>query len=219
MRSSRIVTGMLLAGGMFLLAAGCAEKDQGLVTQDQAGDRAQARIRELEDQLAQCQGDLNACKEDALRLQSEIDRLRDQLAKGQDASPGWTAFPGGAMTSIEGTVLFDSGKRDLRAAGRKTLQSVADTIKSKYPDHEIFVFGHTDNEPIKYSKWEDNYELSCQRALTVVRNLRKMGAGNLMAACGWGESRPTAPNDSAASRQANRRVEIYALAPKAAAAQ
>ena len=116
------------------------------------------------------------------------------------------------MTSIEGTVLFDSGKAHLKSGARSTLGKVVDAVKSQFADHEIYVFGHTDATPIKQSGWEDNYELSCQRALTVVRFLRSQGVTAPMAACGWGKQRPISGNDTAQARQANRRVEIFAMA-------
>ena len=86
-----------------------------------------------------------------------------------------------------------------------------------FADHDIYVFGHTDNVPIRESGWKDNYELSCQRALSVVRQLQASCVMQFVAACGWGEHRHVADNASNATRQANRRVEIFALAPQAGA--
>ena len=85
-------------------------------------------------------------------------------------------------------------------------------VNSEYPTQDVLVYGHTDNEPIKKSGWKDNYELSAQRALAVVRHLQSRGvsAARLVAA-GCGEHRPTAPNTSQQSRAKNRRVEIYVL--------
>lgn len=184
------------------------------------------------DQLKQCQQDLTAAKKQADELQklhdqaerarmaaedevtalkAERDRLKADLAKKPE---GWDKVPGGALISIEGDILFDSGKAELRKEGAPTLDQITDAIKQRYPDHEIYIFGHTDNDPIEKSGWKDNYELSCQRSLTVLRYLRNAGMRNYLAACGWGETRPAQTNDTEEGKQANRRVQIFALDPK-----
>ena len=194
--------------GLMLGALGCAEqKKPGGPEQPAlgAGDH-------LQNELAQCQGDLAACREKANALQSENDRLRDQLAKNSVSTEGgWTSVPGGAMLELEGTVLFDSGKAQLKSAGAKILSGVAKTILSKYAGFDVYIVGHTDNEPIKHSGWKDNYELSCQRSLTVMRYLRSQGVGHDICSCGWGADRPTADNRTAASKQHNRRVQIFVM--------
>ena len=166
--------------------------------------------------LLRSQGRLGIlAEEDALRLRTELDQLKDELAQ-RPASPaeGWSVVPGGAMTSLDGTVLFDSGKAILKSAGRHTLDQVVRVILEEFPDHEVYIFGHTDSQPIRKSGWKDNYELSCQRALSVLRHLKDKGAMQYMAACGWGQHRPVADNRTAKARQANRRVEIFAMAPE-----
>lgn len=210
---SRLISNLALLLSMTLLiaAVGCEDPNAGLGDQDQAAAMAADRIAALEEQLNQADRDLAAERERNLALQNEINRLNDKLAKS-DAAEGWTTIPGGAMIAIEGTVLFDSGKAALKKGARGTLDGVAQNIIDRYSNHDIYIFGHTDNEPIRVSGWKDNYELSCQRALSVLRHLKNKGVAQDIAACGWGEDRPTADNRSAASKQANRRVEIFAMA-------
>ena len=43
-------------------------------------------------------------------------------------------------------------------------------INEQYGDHDIYVFGHTDDMPIRKSGWKDNYELSAQRVKKNKRN-------------------------------------------------
>jgi chemotaxis protein MotB len=116
------------------------------------------------------------------------------------------------MIAIEGSVLFDSGKVKLKGEGPKVLDAIASTVASRYSDKDIMVFGHTDDAPIKKSGWKDNYELSAQRALAVVRYMAERGISpRQLVACGCGEHRPRVANDSNKSRAQNRRVEIFAL--------
>lgn len=197
-------------------ASGCAEKEQPVVTgPDQSALDAERRIADLDALLQQAQRERAASEENALRLQNELNRLREQLAQRAEKpspAPGWDSVPGGAMTSIEGTILFDSGKAALKPTARKTLEDLSRVIRRNFPDHDVYVFGHTDNVPIRYSGWKDNYELSCQRALSVVRFLQSAAGGQNMAACGWGDRKPVTRGSSPQALQANRRVEIFAMA-------
>ena len=155
------------------------------------------------------------------RLQSalgEINSLRDQLAAQpvpEQAAAGWTPVPGGAMIAIDGQVLFAPGRAALRPESRKTLDAIRNTIQGEYANKDVLVFGHTDDRPIKKSGWTDNYQLSAERALAVVRYLRDQGVtpGRLVG-CGSGEHRPRVMNSSLSNRAANRRVEIFALDPQ-----
>jgi len=75
-------------------------------------------------------------------MQSELDN------QPEPATPeGWQAVPGGAMIAIEGSVLFASGRAELRREGTSTLDVITSTIQSTYPDKDVYVFGHTDNNP------------------------------------------------------------------------
>lgn len=214
-RLNRVLYGVL---GLSLLLAsvGCKGKDGcslGLGPDQAALDRE----RELAGELERLQRESSVDKSRIEQLQNELDSLREQLAarpEPEPAAPGWQNVPGGVMTSIEGTVLFDSGKAVIKPNAKRTLQQIAEVVSEKYPNHDIYVFGHTDNTPIRKSGWKDNYELSAQRALSVVRALREYGVESNMAAAGWGEQLPIAENSSAQARQANRRVEIYAMAPE-----
>jgi len=75
------------------------------------------------------------------------------------------------------------------------------------------VEGHTDNEPIKYSGWRSNWELSSGRALAVVHYLidKRNLEPDRIRAVGFGEFQPVASNDAPEGRRQNRRVEIVIL--------
>ncbi|HPD28437.1 MAG TPA: OmpA family protein [Phycisphaerae bacterium] len=172
---------------------------------------ANDRVQELQKLYDQAERARMAAEDEVTALKAERDRLKGELAKKPE---GWDKVPGGALINIEGDILFDSGKAELRKEGMPTLDKITDAIKQRYPNHEIYIFGHTDNDPIEKSNWKDNYELSCQRSLTVLRYLKNAGVRNYLAACGWGETRPAQTNDTEEGKQANRRVQIFALDPK-----
>lgn len=213
---SRLTQSMvkLLCLTLVVAVVGCQEPTEGMTEDEQAAQSAAERIKELEDLYDQAHQAQIAAEDEALTLRTERDRLKADLANLRASGPaaGWDSIPGGAMTSIEGTVLFASGKAVLKSGAKNKLAEAARVIVEKFGDHEIYVFGHTDAEPISKSGWKDNYELSCQRALSVVRYFQGQGVTQYMAACGWGDRRPVAKNPPSGRQQANRRVEIFALA-------
>ncbi len=160
-----------------------------------------------------CEQELASLRSDNSSLRGRISSLESRKVAVQPEVPaGWTAVPGGAMIAIPGEVLFKSGKAALRSDARRVLDSVAQVVNSEYSTKDVLVYGHTDNVPITKSHWKDNYELSAQRALAVVRHLQGRGVSpSRLVAAGCGEHRPAAGNDSAEARSKNRRVEIYVL--------
>ena len=110
-------------------------------------------------------------------------------------------------------VLFDSGKTDIKEAANPSLDKVTKVLKENLPGREIGISGHTDNEPIKYSGWKSNWELSTARATSVLHYLvdERGVAPEKVSATGHGEYKPTASNDTPEGRRQNRRVEILVL--------
>ena len=74
----------------------------------------------------------------------------------------------------------------------------------------IVIGGHTDDQPINTPRFKDNWDLSAARAIAVVRELvtRRGVDPRRIEAQGFAETRPVVPNDSAANRALNRRIEI-----------
>lgn len=113
-------------------------------------------------------------------------------------------------------VFFDSGKADIKPEAYPILDKVAEFLKEDVPDRNIAIEGHTDNEPIKYSGWKSNWELSAARALSVLHYLvdKKGIDPERVQAVGYGEYHPIADNSTPEGRQKNRRVEIVILPKK-----
>jgi len=110
-------------------------------------------------------------------------------------------------------VLFDSGKTDIKQEAFPALDKIAGVLKDNVEDRNIGIEGHTDNEPIKHSKWKSNWELSTSRATSVLHYLvdTKGIDPKRVAAIGYGEYRPVASNDTVEGKKQNRRVEIVIL--------
>ena len=118
----------------------------------------------------------------------------------------------GLVITFMAEVLFDSGKAVLRKKASPILDKMISVINEKVPDRNIAIEGHTDNQPIKHSKWKSNWELSTARATTVLHYLEDVGMDpRKLQATGYGEYRPIAPNDTKENMQRNRRVEVVIL--------
>ena len=136
-------------------------------------------------------------------------RLRDVLKGRDDVQIVGDRFV------FQSEVLFAPGQADIGAIGQSQLAQLAAAladIATKIPDDINWVLqvdGHTDNLPIRAGRYTDNWDLSTERALSVVRFLVLQGVpAERLAATGYGEFQPLASGDSAADRRVNRRIEL-----------
>ena len=114
---------------------------------------------------------------------------------------------------ISGSVLFALNSDELQPAGRELLRSLVRPLQSYLIEQGelLMVSGFTDNLALHDDNlhYEDNWELSAQRALTVTRALIADGMpAALVFAAAFGEQQPVAANADAAGRARNRRVEM-----------
>lgn len=119
---------------------------------------------------------------------------------------------------ISGQVLFELNSDELQPEGRQLLHSLVTPLKAYLTAREelLMVSGFTDDKPIRGGRFNDNWELSAQRALTVTRTLIEEGMPSSMVfAAAFGSEQPVIPNTDDAARAQNRRVEM-APVPKTA---
>lgn len=205
-----------------LLASGCTDaKDMQIQALQEELDACKREKADLETRLASATSELDNARRRALQLQDMLDEANRKLAERGPASQlpeGWTGTENIAWMDIQAEILFDSGKADLKPAGRSSLSRVISDINTNFAGREIWVIGHTDTDPIKFSKWKDNLELSLARGATVARELVRMGLEPArVVAAGQGEHNPVAPNDTKANKARNRRVQIVAVQRPSAA--
>lgn len=117
----------------------------------------------------------------------------------------------GIAVEINAAVLFAPGQARLAPESEKVLRAVAVVLRGD--DHVIRIEGHTDDVPIATREFPSNWELATARASSVVRVLVDEGiSGARLAAVGYAEFRPLAPNDTPEGRSRNRRVTVMILA-------
>jgi len=136
-------------------------------------------------------------------------RLRDVLKGRDDVQIVGDRFV------FQSEVLFAPGQADIGPTGQSQLAQLAVAladIAAKIPDDINWVLqvdGHTDNLPVRAGRYTDNWDLSTERALSVVRFLVLQGVpAKRLAATGYGEFQPLTNGDSAVDRRLNRRIEL-----------
>jgi len=167
-------------------------------------------------QLNQAMADTTARLEDLRKQKAAADAraatFRGLVAKLRsmiDAGQLKVVIRNGRMIiALPNDILFDSGRTDVKPAGKQALTKVAQALAT-VPDRDFLVAGHTDDLPIKTAVFPSNWELSTRRAVEVVHFLIAQGMRpKVLAAAGYGEFDPAVPNDSPDHRAQNRRIEI-----------
>jgi len=206
---------LLICSVLFMLLPGCTnwEKKYEALSVEHENlrgllERERSEKGMLADQVTQGQQTIE-------ELQRQIEEQRKTPADATGFGEGYdVAFDPAAGTitvTLPNSILFDSGKANLKTATSRELDHIYSVLREKYAGKQIDVVGHTDTDPIRKTKdlWKDNWELSAERALTVARYLIQQGiAENKIRAVGCGESRPIASNASSSGKAKNRRVEI-----------
>lgn len=164
----------------------------------QALDEAKVRLEELRraQEAAQKRADL---------LKSLLNKFKRLIESGDLKV---VMRDGRMVLQMRNDVLFDSGRVDVKPAGKDALKDVA-SVLTTLTDRKLQVVGHTDNKPIQTPLFPSNWELSSARALAVVKLLVAEGVkAELLSAAGYSEYDPVAGNDTDEGRAKNRRIEI-----------
>ena len=158
-------------------------------------------------------------EQEVIKRQAEEQRrmvLEDALA-GPLATGRVTLQDG--RIGISGSVLFSLNSDQLQPEGRALLKTLVAPLRIYLGEREelLMVSGFTDDLAIQKGnrRFDDNWELSAQRALTVTRALIEEGMpSSLVFAAAFGANQPVADNIDDEGRSLNRRVEM-APVPKA----
>ena len=116
---------------------------------------------------------------------------------------------------FQSEVLFAQGAASLGPEGEEKLGQLAvalNQIAAEIPEDIEWILqveGHTDDIPVRAGRFADNWDLSTERALSVVRFLAESGLpANRLAAAGYGEFQPLDDAGSDEARRRNRRIEM-----------
>ncbi len=186
---------------------------------------ANQRVDNLKSGLSQVQDRYVSLLRRAQNQQSPLsDAATRRFEKLAEKYPGFEFDPQTGVSKFNSDILFASGSDQIKRGGRQALRDFAQILnEGESARLNILVVGHTDDKPIvkraTASKHPTNWHLSTNRANSVVLALKKSGIKeNRMGAAGYSMHQPVVPNTNNKSRELNRRVEIFVLAPDAVVA-
>ncbi|UOG39243.1 OmpA family protein [Leptospira noguchii] len=190
-------------------------------------NKTEALQKEYEKKISDLEGRILVLNEEISKLKhlsenqkKELDRLSDQaneleskltdeIKKGQIRLK---RFHNRLVINIDDKISFDSGSADLKKQIFPALDKIKE-ILGNYPGNLIIIEGHTDNVPIRTKKFSDNWQLSGERALSVLHYFleSKILDPRNFSLAGYGEFQPIVSNDTPENRALNRRVDIVVV--------
>ena len=181
-----------------------ALKDQAAAEQarqERAAAQAMAEAERL--RASQEQAAAEKAREAAARAEREKAELKANLIQQLNLILETRETERGLVVNIS-DVLFDSGQYTLKPTAREKLARLSGIVLS-HPGLRLEAEGHTDS----VGGDDFNQQLSEKRAMAVRDFLAEQGLPDAsLGAHGFGKTMPVAPNDTAAGRQRNRRVEL-----------
>jgi chemotaxis protein MotB len=148
--------------------------------------------------------------EELARFRSEFfGRLREVLGDRPDIRIVGDRFV------FQSEVLFAPGSAELGPDARRQLQPLANAVKELLPkiptdiNWVLRIDGHTDKRPISTVQFPSNWELSTERAISVVRFLIDNGIpADRLAAAGFADNVPIDNREDEVAYRRNRRIEL-----------
>ena len=182
-----------------------AKADLQAVMQNQL-QAAKGQLNQTQQALNQTQTQLQQTAAQAAAQQKQLADLEARLKDARDTIAKIAAVKDdsrGMVITLQGEVLFATGKWELKPAAMAKLDQIADALRGK--EQPMVVFGYTDN----VGTYQTNMDLSQKRAQAVRDYLVTKGIpADLITAQGKGPDMPIAENTSIEGRAQNRRVEI-----------
>ena len=158
-------------------------------------------LDELESRKARIEASLQAYRDLVSRFQSLINAgtLRVKVVDGR------------MVVEMATDILFSPGKAALSRDGRTALAEVAGVL-SGIEGRVYQIAGHTDNVPIRSTRFPSNWHLGAARAIAVASLLVESGLdAHRVSASSYAETRPADTNRTKEGRARNRRIEIIVV--------
>ena len=186
---------------------------------------AQKSLAATWDNLSNARQQIAAQQTQIQKSKAELDAEKEARAKAEQSAAAAVASLSkiaqvkeeqrGVVITLDGQVLFVTGKAELLPIARDRLNQVAKSLKDLDDDKLVSIEGFTDSRGAD----DMNMKLSQDRANAVRDYLASQGVrAEKLRAVGRGETNPIASNDTPEGRANNRRVEIVIQSSAQAAA-
>ena len=156
---------------------------------------------------AKLQKQLDAQSEDHKSQDAAIKQLESKVMALEEGL-AMVAEEVAAVPTLLVTVTFASGRTALSSDGKQMLDGIVEQLMEA-SDAKVKVVGHADGMPVLRGSYRSNWDLSQARANSASKYLQSKGidAGRIEAV-GKAHTDPVAPQNTAAGRAMNRRVEV-----------
>jgi chemotaxis protein MotB len=153
---------------------------------------------------------------DMVELQKKLHKALGKEIERQEVVLRMT--PEGFVISLHELGFFGSGEAQLMPGAGDKIKRIAEVLMQYGLD--MRVEGHTDNVPIHNAVFASNWDLSTARATAVAMMLLNESGVDpqKMSIAGYAQYHPSASNDTAEGRRANRRVDIVVVSTASPAA-
>ena len=193
--------------------------------QDTLRRNAEQQATDAQKSLAATWDNLSNARREIAAQQSQIQKSKAELDAAQQTAAAAMASLNkiaqvkeeqrGVVITLDGSVLFVTGKAELLPIARDRLNQVAKSLKELDDDKLVSIEGFTDSRGAD----DTNMKLSQDRANAVKDYLISQGVKpEKVRALGRGEANPVASNETPEGRANNRRVEIVVQSSAQAAA-
>lgn len=186
---------------------------------------AQKSLAATWDNLSNARKEIAAQQSQIQKSRAELDAEKQARAKAEQSAAAAMASLSkiaqvkeeqrGVVITLDGQVLFVTGKAELLPIARDRLNEVAKSLKELDDDKLVSIEGFTDSR----GSDDTNMKLSQDRANAVRDYLTSQGVkAEKLRSIGRGEANPVASNETPEGRANNRRVEIVIQSSAQAAA-
>ncbi|MCB0517939.1 MAG: OmpA family protein [Lewinellaceae bacterium] len=170
----------------------------------------------LNGEIANIKKDLDASKSELANAKKAVAEKEAQIAKiksdvkeafGLSSDVAVSEVNGDMYVKLENPVQYGSGSTRLNRNARKSIESLAKMMKNN-PNMRLLIEGHADGQKYPSGSGMDNWQLSVNRAMVVVKRLIRQGVKpEQLTVAGRGDTAPVGDNKTKDGRSQNRRTE------------
>jgi chemotaxis protein MotB len=137
-------------------------------------------------------------------LKLKFEKLDGELSRIETFAPDSETL----LVRIHETLLFSPGSATLKTSSHPFLETIAESIRHHPID--VRIEGHADKITVESGQFENSWELSTARAVSVLRHLvqQKLVGTERLSAVGYGAERPLSQDPDDSNSHLNRRVDI-----------
>ena len=173
---------------------------------DMQGKEAMAAVKSIDaklDKQSMAHEQTDKAQDTAIkRLQSDMMALKEEVSM--------VAAEASKKKTLVTTVTFGSGQTGLSSKAKEMLDGIVDELMAS--NAKVVVIGHADGTPVLRGSYRSNWDLSQARANSAAKYLKSKGIDAArVEAVGMAHTQPIAPQNTAAGRAMNRRVEVVLL--------